>query len=363
MRAVVLVGGAGTRLRPLTLALPKQMLPIAEVPMIQRVLAHLAANGVTEAILSLGYRADAFLDALSGAHSRGIRITSVIEAEPLGTGGALAFAARSAGIDERFVAVNGDVLTDLDLPALVAFHTEHDAEGTLALSAVADPSTFGLVVTDADGRVDAFVEKPAPDTLEGGASGMVNAGIYVLEAVVLDRIPEARALSIEREVFPAMTADGSLYAMASPAYWTDTGTPERFLRCQLDLVDGRRPGPPAPGATDRGDGVWTIGSALVRGDVRGPALLGPAAYVEAGAHVERSVVGAGARVHERASVRESVLLPGAVVRAGASVERCLIGEQAVVGEKASLSGLTVVGPGVDIEPGAQLHGTRVPADV
>ena len=360
----MLVGGAGTRLRPLTLALPKQMLPIAEVPMIQRVLGHLAANGVTEAVLSLGYRAEAFVEALPSARSLGMRITPVIETEPLGTGGALGFAARAAGIDERFVAVNGDVLTDLDLLALADFHAARRAEGTLALSAVEDPSSFGLVVTDGDDRVAAFVEKPVLGAgQDGGAmGGMVNAGIYVLEPSVLDRISEGRAVSIEREVFPAMTADRSLYAMASPAYWTDTGTPERFLRCQLDLVDGRRPGPPAPGATDRGDGVWTIGSAVVAGDVRGPALIGPAAFVQAGSHVERSVVGAGARVHEGAAVRESVLLPGAVVRAGASVDHCLIGEQAVIGERASLSGLAVVGPGVEVEPGAELHGTHVPVE-
>ena len=357
MRAVVLVGGSGTRLRPLTLALPKQMLPVAEVPMIQRVLAHLAANGVTHAVLSLGYRHEAFLEALPGAKALGLHVTSVVETEPLGTGGALAFAARTAGIDERFIAVNGDVLTDLDLAALVAFHVERGAEGTLALTSVDDASPFGLVATDEQGRVAAFIEKPA-----AAQAGVVNAGTYVLEPSVLDRIPDGRSVSIEREVFPGMAADGSLFAMVSPSYWTDTGTPERFLRCQLDLISGRRPGPPAPGARDGGNRVWTIGKAVVDGEVHGPALIGTAAFVQEGACIEGAVVGAGARVHEGAQVRDSVLLPGAVVRADATVEHCLVGEQAVVGEKASLSGLAVVGPGVEIEPGAHLHGVRLPGE-
>ncbi|HEV3402106.1 MAG TPA: NDP-sugar synthase, partial [Acidimicrobiales bacterium] len=313
MKAVILVGGSGTRLRPLTLALPKQMLPVAEVPMIQRVLAHLAENGVTDAVLSLGYRHEAFLEALPGARALGLRVTSVIETEPLGTGGALGFAARTAGIDERFVAVNGDVLTDLDLGALVDFHVARGAEGTLALTPVDDSSPFGLVATDEDGRVVEFVEKPV-----AAQPGLVNAGTYVLEPSVLERIPEGRPVSIEREVFPAISGDGSLYAMVSSTYWTDTGTPERFLRCQLDLTQGRRPGPPAPGARHRGDGVWTIGSAVIDGEVQGPALIGTAAYVQSGATVERSVIGAGARVHEGARIRDSVLLPGAVVRADAT---------------------------------------------
>ena len=357
MRAVVLVGGSGTRLRPLTFALPKQMLPVAEVPMIQRVLAHLADNGVTEAVLSLGYRHEAFLDALPGARALGLHVTSVVETEPLGTGGAIGFAARTAGIDDRFVALNGDVLTDLDLAALVGFHVEKGAEATIALTRVDDASPFGLVATEDDGRVAAFVEKPAH-----AAPGLVNAGTYVLEPSVLERIPADRPASIERETFPAICADRALYAMVSSSYWTDTGTPERFLRCQLDLITGRRPGPPAPGAHDRGDGVWTIGGAVVDGEVQAPALIGTAAYVQAGAFVERSVIGAGARVLEGARVRDSVLLPGAVVRADATVELCLVGEQAVVGEKASLSGLTVVGPNVGVEPGAHLHGVRLPAD-
>ena len=355
MRAVVLVGGAGTRLRPLTLAVPKQMLPIAEVPMIERVLTTLAGQGVTSAVLALGYRFEDFLEALPPAKALGLAVEPTVESEPLGTAGAVRFAAREAGIDERFVVVNGDVLTDLDLRALVDFHAERGAEGTLALSPVEDPSSFGLVATRDDGRVTDFVEKP-----EGSRPGLISVGTYVLEPSVLDRVPGGRAVSIEREVFPAMVRDGTLFGLPSPAYWSDTGTPERYLQAQLDLVAGRRPGPPAPGAVDRGDGVWTVGSAVVDGHVSPPALVGTAAYVQAGASVEASVIGAGARVHEGARVCGSVLLPGAVVRPHAVVEGSLVGEQAVIGEGAEVSGLAVVGPGVSVEPGARLAGVRVP---
>jgi len=358
VRAVVLVGGEGTRLRPLTIALPKQMLPVAEVPMIERVLAHLAHHGITEAVLSLGYRHDDFIAALPSARSIGLDIVPAIEPEPRGTAGAIRFAADAAGIDEVFLVLNGDVLTDLDLGALIEFHTRHGAEATLALSPVADPSSFGLVETDEGGRVTAFVEKPPP---ERSGPGLISMGAYVLEPSVLDRIPPGQAMSIEREVFPPLVADGRLFAMSSPAYWADTGTPERFLAVQLDLLTGKRPPPPAPHAVDRGDGVWTIGTAVVEGDVHPPALVGPAAFVQAGAQVEQSVVGAGARVHTGAVVRGSVLLPGAVVRAGAVVDGCLVGEQAVVGEKAWLSDTVVLGPGVEVEAGARLSGVRVPA--
>jgi len=359
VRAVVLVGGAGTRLRPLTATVPKQMLPIAEVPMIERVLRHLAAHGIEEVVLSLGYRHQAFLDGLPAQRAVGLTITPAVEPEPLGTAGAIRFAALAAGLaDESLLVVNGDVLTDLDIGGLLTAHAACGAEGTIALSNVDDPTSFGLVAAGEDGRVMAFVEKPPAGAATGG---FVNAGTYVLEPSVLDRIPEGRAASIERETFPAMVTDGTLFAMASDAYWTDTGTPERYLQSQLDLLSGRRPGPPCPEAVARDDGVWTVGSAVIDGDVKRPALVGTAAFVHAGAYVENSVVGAGSRVHEGARVRGSVLLPGAVVRADAVVDDSMIGEQAVIGEKARLSGLTVVGPGVELEPGAHLHGARVPA--
>ncbi len=180
------------------------MLPIVGVPMIERVLGHLALHGVDEAVLSLGYLPDAFMEAYPDGRAAGIRLIYAVEPEPLDTAGAVRFAATFAGIAETFVVVNGDVLTDLDLTSLVAFHRERRAEGTIALHPVADPSAFGVVPTDEEGRVTAFVEKPPRDE---APTNEINAGTYVLEASVLARIPEGGRVSIERETFPAMVRD------------------------------------------------------------------------------------------------------------------------------------------------------------
>ena len=358
MKAVVLVGGAGTRLRPLTLTVPKQVLPIVEVPMIERVLAHLEPHGVDEAVLSLGYRHDAFEALFPDGRAGGIRLTYAVEPEPLDTAGAVRFAAAYGSISERFLVVNGDILTDLDVSAMLAFHDERQAVATISLAKVSDPSAFGLVPIDGQGRVVAFVEKPAP-----GAVGpsLVNAGTYVLEPSVLDHIAEGRRVSIEREVFPVLAAKGSLYGFDSSDYWTDTGTPAQYIQAQLDLLSDRRPRPPAPGARQRPNGVWILGDADVGADVHAPALVGDGSWVGAGATVESAIVGARCRIHPGAQVLESVLLPGAEVEADARVTRSVLGPNCRVGEGARVSNLSVIGDGYQVEPGAQLDGVRLPA--
>ena len=357
MRAVVLVGGVGTRLRPLTLTVPKQVLPIVEVPMIERVLAYLEPHGVDEAILSLGYRHDAFEALFPDGRVGGVRLTYAVEPEPLDTAGAVGFAARTAGIDERFLVVNGDILTDLDLTAMISFHQDRGAEATISLARVLDPSAFGLVPVDERGQVAAFVEKPAP-----GLAGpsLVNAGTYVLEASVLDHIPEGRRVSIEREVFPSLAGTGSLFGYESPGYWTDTGTLSQYLQAQLDLVSGRRPGPPVAGARAGANGVWTLGDADVEGQIHGPAVIGTGAWVAAGASVDGSVIGAGSRLHRGARVHDSVLLPGTVIGVGAVVSRSILGRGARVGDGAHVAGVSVLGDGYEVEAGARLDGVRLP---
>ncbi|MDQ6725358.1 MAG: NDP-sugar synthase [Actinomycetota bacterium] len=359
MRAVVLVGGVGTRLRPLTLTVPKQVLPIVEVPMIERVLAYLEGHGVDEAILSLGYLHDAFEALFPDGRAGGVRLVYAVEPEPLDTAGAIGFAARQAGIDERFLVVNGDILTDLDVTAMVAFHDRSGAEATIALAKVADPSAFGLVPIDERGRVAAFVEKPAP-----GAAGpsLVNAGTYVLEPSVLDHIPEGRRVSIEREVFPILAAAGSVYGFESPDYWTDTGTPVQYLEAQLDLVSGRRPGPPVAGgrAADGANGVWLVGEADVPAGLQGPAVIGAGARIAPGASVEGSVVGARSWLHAGARIHDSVLLPDVEVGVGAVVSRSVLGRGVKVGDGARIEGVTVLGDGYEVAPGQRLDGARLP---
>jgi mannose-1-phosphate guanylyltransferase len=280
--AVVLVGGEGTRLRPLTYTTPKPMLPIANRPFLEHQIAHLRAHGIDRVVLACGYRPDAIR-----AHF-GAQLEYVVEPQPLGTGGAIAHAAPA--LDETFVVANGDVLTDLDLSALVRFHRDREARMTLALHPVDDPSRYGVVVTAADGAVTAFVEKPAPGT---APANTINAGTYVVEPGVLDLIPDGRAVSVEYEVFPLLVGAG-LYARSSAGRWRDIGTPESYLAANLERM-------PAGGLVD------------------------PSAHIDPGAEVTGSVVGPGCRVEAGARVAGSVLLAGAVVKAGRTVENRVMG--------------------------------------
>jgi mannose-1-phosphate guanylyltransferase len=327
----VLVGGFGTRLRPLTHHRPKQMLPIVNRPMIEHVVSHLVDHGVDDVVLSLGYQPDGFRDAYPRGRCAGATLHYAIEPEPLDTAGAIRFAALDAGIGERFLVVNGDVLTDLDITAFVAFHDARAAEGTISLHRVDDPSRYGVVLTDAQGRVSAFIEKPP----RGEApTDLINAGTYVLEPSVIDRVPPGRRVSVERETFPAMAADGSLYARADGCYWIDTGTPCEYIQAQLDLVDGVRRAP-------------VVG---IHPDVR----------IAADAAVVHSVLGAGAVVAGGARVENSVLLTDVRVCSGAVIHGSVVGEGAVVAEGAHVLRGSVVGDGEVVGRGVHLAGERVP---
>ncbi len=360
MRAVVQVGGEGTRLRPLTLTTPKQMLPIAEQAMIERVVGHLAEHGIDDVVLSLGYRPDAFINAYPGGRIGAVKLSYAVEPAPLDTAGAIRFAAGHAGIDETFVVVNGDVLTDSNLTDLVDFHRRAQAEATIELTPVDDPSAYGVVATDDRGRVLAFIEKPPRDE---APSNLINAGTYVLEPSVLRRIPGDQRVSIERQTFPEMVEAGVLYARGSTAYWLDAGTPEAFLRAHRDLVMGERCRPPAPSAhrdTSLGPGVWRIGVVEVDQGARvSRSLLGRGSHVLSEAVVEESVLGAGSVVEEGATIVGSVLLPGARVASRASVEGSIIGLGATVGQRCELRPLSVVGAGVVTASGSLVDGERI----
>ncbi len=345
MRAIILVGGEGTRLRPLTYVVPKQMLPVAEVPMIERVVGHLVAHGITDVVLSLGYRPDAFIAGYPDSRCAGATLIYVVEPELMDTAGAVRFAATKAGVDTTFLIFNGDVLTDLDITDLVTFHRQAGAEGTIALTPVEDPSAFGVVPIDRDGRVEAFIEKPPPGT---APTNFINAGIYVLEPSVLDRIPEGRRVNIERETFPAMVADGALYARALEGYWLDVGTPERFLQATADLLDGRRNGPPLPGARAVPGAGWRAGKPTVDGTVTGASLVADGARIQSGASVTDSVIGAGATVGEGATVSGSVVMDGARVGARVGLARAIVGPGTVVADDTVLEAGTVTGVGEQV---------------
>jgi mannose-1-phosphate guanylyltransferase len=306
------------------------MLPVVNRPIIEHIVGYLAGHGVDDVVLSLGYRPDAFVDAYPDGRCAGATLHYAVEPEPLDTAGAIRFAALDAGIGERFVVVNGDVLTDLDLARLVALHESAGAEGTVTLCRVDDPSRYGVVPTDGDGRVTAFVEKPPPGE---APTDLINAGTYVLEPSVLGRIADGRRVSIEREVFPAMVADGTLYALDGDTYWIDTGTSQTYVQAHLDLLDGRR-GPAVPG---------------VHGEAK----------VSDEARVERSAVGPGAIVEAGAHVTGAVLLPGARVGSGAVVDGSVVGAGAEVAPGAQVTGSTLIGDGAVVERHARLDGARV----
>ena len=265
MHAVVLVGGFGTRLRPLTLTVPKPLLPVAHRPMLERLLASLAAGGVTDAVLALGFNPQPFLDAFPGDRCGSVRLRYAVEDSPLDTAGAIGFAARAAGVTGTFVVANGDILTGLAVASLVAFHRRSGAEATISLVPVDDPSQYGIVETAPDGRVLRFVEKPAPGATD---SRHASAGTYVMEPSCLARMPGDAPLSIERAVFPGIVADGGLYAMATDDYWVDAGRPDTFIEANLTVashdasVPAVHPGSPNERAGLRpGDVVLGFGGA------------------------------------------------------------------------------------------------------
>ena len=328
MQAIVLVGGEGTRLRPLTETVPKPALTLVDRPFLAYMIEWLAGHGVTEVVLACGFLPDVLREALVGEEERaGARIRFVVEPEPLGTAGAIRFAADQLGdrLEDRFLALNGDVLTDLGLTTLLQEHRERSARATLGLYGVEDSAAYGLVRTGDEGEVLEFTEKtgePVP--------GEINAGAYVLERSVLDLIPPGENVSIEREVFPLLVGAG-LHGLRLDGYWMDIGTPERYLQASWDILEQRVETKVEPTA------VGVLFGAGVEVDEE--ATVGP-----------RVVLGAGCRVGAGAEVHESVLLDG-----------CVVGEGARVGG-------SILAPGVEVAPGASLEGAvagegeRVPSD-
>jgi mannose-1-phosphate guanylyltransferase len=334
MQALVLAGGEGTRLRPLTLTTPKPVLPLAGRPFLTFMLDWLHGHGVDEAILSLGFLSDAVHEVLGDIQS-GMRLRYVHEDEPLGTAGPVRLAADEGMLADRFLVLNGDVLTDMDLTAEVAQHERTGAAGTLALIEVEDVASYGVVPTKENGEVLEFREKspgPAP-------TNRINAGAYVLERSVVDLIPAGRAVSFEREVFPQMVGNG-LYGWAADGYWIDIGTPERYLEATWDLLAGRAEST-LPDRDETGSLVYD--GSLTSGAHIGPqSVLGPHCSVGADAAVERSVLHERVIVGPDAVIRESIVGSGARIGEGARMQDAVIGAGAVIEA------------GTQLEPGARI---------
>jgi mannose-1-phosphate guanylyltransferase len=328
MQAIVLVGGEGTRLRPLTLTQPKPAVPLVDRPFIRYLVDWLGRHGIDEVIMACGFKAEGLRSALGDEVPGGPSIRYIQEDEPLGTAGPIRLAADQGLLGDRFMVLNGDSLTDLDLTALQRQHEETGAVLTLGLYPVDDPTSFGLVRRDDDGVVLGFLEKPDPDMID---TDEVSAGAYVIEHQVIDLIPPGRAVSIEREVFPRLVGQG-LYGRRLEGYWMDIGTPQRYLQASWDILDG------------------TVETELP-GD--GGPFVAESAKVSAGATIEqRAVVRSGSVVAEGAVLSEAVLFDDCTVAEGAHVQGSILATGAQVGAGATVEAGSVIGAGARIEAGA-----------
>jgi len=356
--AVILVGGEGTRLRPLTARTPKPMLPLVDRPLLAFTFEHLRRHGVVRATLSCGYLPTQIREHF-GDDADGLALEYCAEDEPLGTGGAIGFAAR--GIIGSFFALNGDSLRGADLGRLVEFHRDRGAKATILLTPVADPTRYGLVRLRPDGRVASFLEKPRPEEID---TDLINAGVYVLEPEVLEHVPPARAVSIEREVFPRLVEEESLYGLALPGYWLDIGTPESYLAAHRDILE--RNFPTEVGERLGRDYTYVDPSAEVSADAHlvPPVYVGAGAVIEAGVRVgSLAVIGSGAHVGAGSVVEHAVVQARARVGRDCSITRSFVGEDAELGDGTIVRGLSVIGPGARVGAGNRIDGgLRIAAD-
>ena len=352
MQAIVLVGGEGTRLRPLTFGTPKPMVPILDVPFLARTMERLYEAGIRDVILPAGYLPQAIKDYFGDGSQLDMKITYVIEETPLGTAGALKNV--EDHITGPFFVLNGDVLTSLDLRAMMLEHKKKGGIGLLHLIPVEDPSAFGCVVHDANGRISAFVEKPPRGT---EPTNEINAGTYLFEREVLDMIPAGRPVSIERETFPAIIAAGKgLFAYTTDDYWMDIGRPEQYLSAHRHILEGKLPFDLAEGVSGPGASAYED-----HAGIEAPAFIGEGVRIAASAKVgPHAVLGSRCEIGEGALVRDSVLWDHVRVGAGATVEGSIVASRTIVGENAHIHAESVVGHDVIIAPGETVEqGGRV----
>ncbi len=353
MQAVILVGGEGTRLRPLTSTVPKPVVPLVDRPFISFMLEWLKQHGVDDVIMSCGFLATSVRNVLGDGSGLGIRLRFVEEPDPRGTAGALKFA--ESMLDERFLMLNGDVLTDIDLTAQIAQHDATGAKATLALVPVADPSAYGLVHLNEDRSVRDFVEKPSPDAID---TNLISAGAYVLNREILALVPADRNVSIEREVWPLLVGAG-LYGFESQSYWLDIGSPERYLQGTFDIIEGNVQ--TAVGERLGADWLAIDEGAQVAGRAIPPAVLERGVRVAAGAQVGSLVVlGEDVSIAAGATVERSVILKGAQIGEDCRLRDCIVAAGCRIGARTTVTGGAVLGEGVTIGADNVIaHGARI----
>jgi len=353
MQALILAGGEGTRLRPLTSTVPKPVVPLVDRPFIAFMIDWLREHDVDDIVMSCGHLASGVRNVLGDGEAFGIRLRYVEEPRPLGTGGALKFAEQL--LDERFLMLNGDVLTDLDVSGQIEQHERTGATATLALTPVEDPSAYGLVRIAGDCAVTEFVEKPAPDQID---TRNISAGVYVLERSVLDMLEPGEPASIERDVFPRLVGDG-LYGCVTRGYWLDIGTPERYLQGTFDILEGSV-------GTQVAERMGS-GYLCVEQGVESAGRIIPSALVESGCRIGegariggRAVLEHGVSVGENTTIEGSVVMRGAEIGANCTLRGCIVAGGVRIGDNCLVDGMSVLGEGVTIGAGNVVsNGARV----
>jgi len=364
MKAVILVGGLGTRLRPLTCNTPKPMIPLVNQPFIEHMLENLREQGIDEAILAVQYLADRFRELLGDGSRLGLKVHIIEEPEPRGTAGAVKNVEYL--LDGTTFVFNGDVMTDLDLQEMLTFHREHGSKLTIALTPVEDPAAFGLVETDEQGRIHRFVEKPPPDEI---TTNMINAGTYIIEPELFRYVPPNQHYMFERGLFPVvLQTQDPMFGYPSRAYWTDVGKPATYLEVHHDILIGKvRYHFRGRQIADR---IWAEDGVEIHDSAQlvGPVVLGPGVRIESGARIiGPTVLGARSWIKAEATIEGAVLWEDNIVEEGASLRSCVVGRGNRIGAKAHLATGTIVSDactigaenrleyGIRLWPGAQLQ--------
>ena len=363
MKAVILVGGEGTRLRPLTCNIPKAMVPVVNKPFLEHVIGNLAKHGIKDIILAKGHLAGPIAEYLGDGTQLGVRLTFVVEDTPLGTAGA--FKNVASYLDETFLALNGDIFTDLDYTGVLSFHRQRRAKATITLAPVEDPTAYGVIETDEQGRVGRFLEKPAPGEV---TTNMINAGTYVLEPEVLAEIPPQVKVSIERETFPLLLDRGDpVYAYSSPGYWMDMGTPQKYLQLHRDLLNGkcRHYAPTSGAGVVTGTQINIHPAAQITGPVLignnctieqnvrliGPVVIGDGCHLLEGALIEDSVIWHNVQLGRQVELKHSIVADHCHLLDGCSVEDSVLGDNVTVVSGGKLAADSKIWPGETVKTG------------
>ena len=362
MKAVILVGGQATRLLPLTCNTPKAMVPVLNIPFLEYVIRYLSKHQIKDIILAQGYLAQPIEDYLGDGSQLGVKLNYVVEDTPLGTAGAVKNAEKY--LDETFLMLNGDIFTDLDITAMIEHHLERKAKATIALTPVDDPTSYGLVETEARGRITQFLEKPSWSQV---TTNMINAGTYALEPEILTQIPPQTKVSIEREVFPLLLEQGKpVYAYPSSAYWIDMGTPEEYLHLHRDLLSGKS----SQYALVPGEEVVIGGQSYIHptAQIKGPVMIGDNCTIGRNARltgpvvigsgctiledtvIEESIIWRNVQLGQHVNLRNSIIADNCCLNADSTIEDSILGDNVTVASGCKLEPGSKIWPGATVAP-------------